>query len=118
MRVVKWALLALPVLCAAGCNNERKQECDRFLQATKPLAEGTPGVEAVESVKKQIDGMQLQDQPLAIYAKNYKEKLTVLANTLQLKASPSPPDGTDDVIKKNLKSLRTDVSDVERYCAQ
>ena len=44
--------------------------------------------------------------------------LGILSGTLQLKASPNPPDGTDDVIKKNLKSARTDASDVQRYCAQ
>jgi hypothetical protein len=118
MSVVRWGLLALSVLGAGGCNEQRKQECDRFLAATKPLDQGTPTVEMVESVKKQVDGIQFTDQTLGIYAKNYKATLTVLSSTLQLKASPNPPDGTDDVIKKNLKSVRTDAADVQKYCAQ
>jgi hypothetical protein len=118
MSVVRWGLLALVVLGTGGCNAERKQECDKFLAATKPLDQGMPTVEMVESVKKQIDAMQFTDQTLGIYAKNYKATLSVLSSTLQLKASPNPPDGTDDVIKRNLKSARTDASDVQRYCAQ
>jgi hypothetical protein len=118
MSVVRWGLLALTLLSVGGCNAERKQECDKFLAATKPLDQGTPTVEMVESVKKQIGAIQFTDQTLGIYAKNYDKTLGILSGTLQLKASPNPPDGTDDVIKKNLKSARTDASDVQRYCAQ
>ncbi len=118
MGATTWGLLALSLLGAAACNEQRKQECDRFLTAMKPLEQGTPSVETVDSVKKQVDAIQFTDQSLGIYAKNYKETLTILSNTLTLKASPSAPDGTDDVVKQKLKEARTDASDVQRYCAQ
>ncbi len=109
---------ALVVVAASGCDNERKQECSQFLSAMKPLDEGMPSAETVDSVSKQVSGIKFQDQPLSVYAENYGKTLTVLSNTLKLKASGSAPDGTDDVIKKNLKEARTDREDVQRYCAQ
>jgi hypothetical protein len=120
MSTVRWGLLGCALLAATagGCNAERKQECDKFTAATKPLDQGTPTADVVESVSKQVDGIQFQDTTLAIYAKNYKVTLASLASTLKLKASPSPPDGTDDVIKQKLKEARTDAGDVARYCAQ
>jgi len=66
-------------------------------------------------------GQQFQDQPLAVYAKNYRATLTVLSSTLKLQATAGPdgpPDGTADVIKQNLKDARTDYDDVSRYCSQ
>jgi hypothetical protein len=119
--MTRWALTvaaATFAMTSAGCNEQRKQECDRFVTAMKPLEQGTPTVEVVQSVSKQIEGLKLQDTALQVYAKNYVETLTVLAKTLEVKASPSAPDGTDDVIKQNLKKARTDASDVQRYCAQ
>jgi len=109
---------ALAVVALLACNAQRKQECDRFLTAMKPLDEGMPSADAVDSVTRQVDGLHLQDDTLAIYATNYRATLRVLSGTLQLKADPNAPDGTDDVIKANLKAARTDASDVARFCAQ
>jgi hypothetical protein len=111
------AVLAVLAFSAA-CNEQRKQECDRFLGAMKPLDEGTPSAEVVDSVAKQVEGLHLQDDTLSIYAKNYLATLAVLTGTLPLKGDPNAPDGTDDVIKTNLKKARTDASDVARFCAQ
>jgi hypothetical protein len=107
---------ALAVLAIAGCNEQRKQECDRLLAATKPLDQGMPSADVVESVARQVDSLHLQDETLSIYATNYLATLRVLSNTLQLKADPNAPDGTDDVIKTNLKNARTDASDIARFC--
>ena len=65
-------------------------------------------------------GCPVRGRPLREYAKNYKKTLDRLSNTLKLKATagPDPPDGTDEVIKQNLKDARTDSDDVARYCAQ
>jgi len=112
------ATATMVALTALACNEQRKQDCDRFLTAMKPLEKGTPSVEVVDSVAKEIDGLHLQDATLGIYAKNYQATLAVLSNTLKVKASPSAPDGTDEVIAQNLKKARTDASDVQRYCAQ
>ena len=116
-----WVGLVATVLvavAASGCDNARKQECSQFLGAMKPLDEGTPSADTVDSVSKQVAAMKFQDQPLGVYATNYRKTLDVLSSTLKLKASGSAPDGTDDVIKKNLKEARTDKEDVQRYCSQ
>jgi len=105
------------IATSIACNDQRKQECDRFLTAMKPLEKGTPTTELVDSVGKQVDALHLQDATLAIYAKNYQATLVVLSSTLKLKADPSAPDGTDAVVQQNLKAARTDASDVQRYCA-
>jgi hypothetical protein len=119
-RVVVLMLVILPVGGATlGCNQERKQECDRFLAAMKPLEEGTPTPEAVDRVRQDVEGLNLQDQPLHIYATNYAQTLTVLASTMRLNADPAAaPDGTIDVIRTHLKAARTDREDVARYCAE
>jgi hypothetical protein len=109
---------SLSLLGLASCDKERKEECDQFLSAMKPLDQGTPTSDLVDATSKQVDAIKFQDQTLGIYAKNYKEKLTVLSTTLKLKASGSAPDGTDDVIKAKLKDARTDQADVQRYCSQ
>jgi hypothetical protein len=72
----------------------------------------------VDGVSKRVAALQLRDDTLRIYAKNYGGTLTMLSSTIALKASPNAPDGTDDVIKQKLKEARTDASDVARYCAQ
>ena len=108
----------LVAVAASGCDNERKQECSQFLAAMKPLDEGTPSADTVDSVSTQVAAMKFQDQPLGVYATNYRKTLDVLSSTIKLKASGSAPDGTDDVIKKNLKEARTDKEDVKRYCSQ
>jgi hypothetical protein len=104
-----------------GCNSERKQECDRFVEAMTPLKEGMPTAEQVDRTNQTVAALKLTDQPLHEYSTNYKNTLTVLENTLKLKAAAGPdgpPDGTDDVIKRNLKEARTDFDDISRYCAQ
>jgi hypothetical protein len=112
-------VIAAGVLASlAACNPERKQECAKFLAVMKSLDEGMPTADAVDQVGKDVDGLHLQDQPLAIYATNYKTTLTVLSNTLRLKDDPSAPDGTIDVMKTHLREARTAHDDVERYCAQ
>ena len=108
---------AVAAASLAGCNAERKQDCDALLGAMKPLETGTPSVDVVDGVSKQVAGLQLHDDTLRIYAKNYRETLGMLSSTVALKASPNAPDGTDDVIKKKLQEARTDASDVARYCA-
>jgi hypothetical protein len=105
-----------------ACNTERKQECEKFLSAASPIqSDNTPSGDTVDRLFQSMDSTQFQDEPLREYSKNYKATLTVLSNTLKLKATAGPdgpPDGTDDVIKTNLKEARTDVDDVSRYCAQ
>jgi hypothetical protein len=110
--------IVLGALAGAACNPERKQECDRFLTAMKPLDDPSPSAEVVDRVSREVDTLNLQDQPLRIYATNYKNTLTVLSSTLRLRSDPSAPDGTDDVVKARLKEARTDSQDVARYCAQ
>jgi hypothetical protein len=113
-----FCFLALAGISVVACNSVRKQECDRFLGVIKPLDEGTPSADMVDRVHRDVGAISFQDEPLKVYAKNYGDKLTVLSNTLALKASGSPPDGTDSVIKQNLKAVRTDRDDVQRYCSQ
>jgi hypothetical protein len=109
-------MAALAVLTLSACNEQRNQECARFLTAMKPLDQGTPCADVVDSVATQVDGLHLQDDTLHIYATNYLATLRVLSSTLKLKADPGAPDGTDDVIKSNLKNARTDANDVARFC--
>ena len=118
MRAARWGFLVAFVFLAGACNEQRKQECSSFVDALKPLDQGMPTQAVVDSVRKQVAAIHFQDEPLGIYAKNYEERLTILSNTLALKEGPSPPDGTDDVIKQNLAKARTDASDVRRYCAE
>jgi hypothetical protein len=113
--------LALAIATAGAlvqCNAARSRECDKFLSAIKPMEEGTPTPEAIDRVRQDVESAKFEDQPLNIYAKNYTETLSVLSSTLKLQAAPSPPDGTDGVIKTKLKEAHTDQVDVARYCAQ
>ena len=113
--------MAVSAAGAAGCNAERRQECDKLLSAMTPLQGDPPGADAVDRVNDGIGAMQFQDQPLGVYAKNYRATLTVLSNTLKLQATAGPdgpPDGTVDVIKQNVKDAHTDYDDVSRYCSQ
>jgi hypothetical protein len=118
MKRANASLLTLAALSLLACNTERKQECDKFLSAMKPLDEVQPTADAVDRVHRDVTSIAFQDQPLGVYAKNYGTTLTVLSSTLKLKATPSPPDGTDDVIKENLKEAKTDRDDVQRYCSR
>jgi hypothetical protein len=124
-RCPRLALLMVFVLLElsanAACDETRKQECDKLLGVMKPLEpldKRAPSADTVDAVIQQVGALKLQDQPLGMYAKNYKQTLTVLSATLKLKAGNSAPDGTDDVIKKNLQEAHTDHDDVQRYCAQ
>ncbi|HEY8040294.1 MAG TPA: hypothetical protein VIF15_10900 [Polyangiaceae bacterium] len=117
-RLPALALAALATLLASACNDERKQECALFLPAMKPLDEGIPGADTVDRVNAAVGAMSFKDQPLGVYAANYRKTLTVLSATLKLKASSAAPDGTDDVVKQNLKEARTDRDDIQRYCSQ
>jgi hypothetical protein len=111
------------VSSALGCNEDRQQECHAFVEAVKPLEapagneKMVPTLDAVNGVKKQVESLKLQDQPLVIYRSNYVKTLAVLVNTLEVKSSSMPPDGADDVIKKNLKEARADAADVRKYCS-
>ena len=85
------------------------------------MQSGTPSAETVDQVLSAVAGIKFSDVPLEEYATNYKNTLTVLVNTLKLKSSAGPdgpPDGTENVIKQNLKDARTDFDDISRYCAQ
>ena len=62
--------VALVAMATFGCDNERKQECSQFLSAMKPLDEGTPSADTVDSVNKQVAAIKFQDQPLGVYATN------------------------------------------------
>ena len=119
--LVGGALCAATLTALCGCNTQRKQDCDKFLTAMAPMQGGTPSVDAIDRVHDGVAGIQFEDEPLREYATNYKNTLSVLSNTLKLKAGAGPdgpPDGTDDVIKQNLKDARTDFDDITRYCAQ
>jgi hypothetical protein len=116
MSPIRVAAIVLSVLAAPACNSERLQECTRLAASIQPIYEGIPSAATVDRVSAELVAMKIQDQPLSIYAKNYQESLTVLANTLRLKEGPSPPDGTDEVIKLKLKQARTDREDIQRYC--
>ena len=111
-------VLAIAAASSLGCDEARKKECDALLGAMKPIDLGTPTAATVDDVIKQVDALKFQDQPLGMYAKNYRQTLTVLSATLKLKASSNAPDGTDDVIKQNLKDARTDRDDVQRLCSK
>jgi hypothetical protein len=118
LRACALSLAPLSALAAFACNTERKAECDQFLAAMKPLGESVPTTDAIQRVQTAVAAIHFQDAPLSVYAKNYTATLTVLSKTLELKASAAPPDGTDAVIKTNLKDALTDAADTARYCAQ
>ncbi|HEY8088698.1 MAG TPA: hypothetical protein VIF09_12655 [Polyangiaceae bacterium] len=117
MKAASFLVLVAALLAGTGCNEEKQQECGKFVLAIKPLDQGNPSSAAVDSVAKQVAGMAFKDQTLTIYAKNYGERLKVLSNALTLQESPNAPDGTNDLVKKTLGLARTDADDVRRYCA-
>jgi hypothetical protein len=103
----------------AACNQERSRECHLFLSAMRTLDETKPSADVVDHVRDEVEAIRFQDQPLSVYAKNYASTLTVLASTLKLQAAtPEPPDGTEDVIKRNLNEARVDRADTVRYCSR
>ncbi|HXX70403.1 MAG TPA: hypothetical protein VEK07_24695 [Polyangiaceae bacterium] len=116
MHAVRFAPAVFVTL--VSCNGTRKQECDQFLAAMKPLAAGTPSVELVDTASRSVSAIQFQDQPLREYASSTKATLKTLSETIRLQATPSPPDGTDDLVKAKLKEARGEIDDVTRYCAE
>jgi hypothetical protein len=111
-------LLSSCTVTLLGCNGTRKQECDQFLLAMKPLAKGTPSVELVDAASRKIAAIQFQDEPLHEYASSTKTTLSTLADTIRLQTTPSAPDGTDDLIKVKLKEVGGEIDEVTRYCAE
>jgi len=104
-----------------ACNGERKEECDRFLAAMKPLDSldaKRPSADIVDHVQSSVAAIQFQTQPLAVFSKNLQSTITVLSNAIKLQASDSAPDGTGDVVKTKLKEAITQRDDAARYCAQ
>jgi hypothetical protein len=119
--VVSFGPLLSLLLLLGACNAERKEECEKFLAALKPvdsLDPKTPSADVVDRLESAVGSIQFQDQPLGVFAKNFRATLTVLSTTIKLQASPSPPDGTDDVVKVKVKEARTQRDDAVRYCAQ
>lgn len=112
------AALGASLAGAVSCNADRKEECEKFLAAMKPLDQGAPSADAVERVDNTIGAIQFHDQAIGVFAKNYRATLGVLASTLKLQATPTAPDGTDAVVKMKAKEARTQRDDAERYCAQ
>jgi hypothetical protein len=110
------AMLALATL--AGCNAERKQECNQLLTVMRPLETGSPGADVVDHAQAEVAAIQFQDQPLREYASSIRATLTTLSSTLKVQAGDSPPDGTDDLVKTKLKEARGERDDVTRYCAE
>jgi hypothetical protein len=104
-------------LALLACNPQRQQECEKFVSTMREIDQGSPNAATVDHVSKDIEALQLQDQPLQIFAKNYRDRLSVLSNTLRLNETSSPPDGTDQVIKEQLRGVRTDSQDIQRYCS-
>lgn len=118
MRSVILVLGVLGVLAVTGCNSERKQECDKFLSALKPIDDSSPSSSSLGRMKTDIAAIHFQDQPLSVYAQNYEHTLTVLEGTTKLKEGSSAPDGTNDLLKTQLKKARTDRDDIKWYCSQ
>jgi hypothetical protein len=119
---LRGAIVCAATLAAlASCDSTRKQDCEKFLPAMSPVQADPISLDAIERTYTSVSAIKFEDEPLREYSTNYKNTLSVLSNTLKLRASAGPdgpPDGTDDVIKRNLKEARTDFDDVSRYCAQ
>jgi hypothetical protein len=109
---------ALTLGALAGCNAERKKECDDFLAALRPLESPAPHDDSVDRARADIAAIRFEDEPLREYASSTKTTLTVLSNALKLQAGGSPPDGTDDLVKAKLKEATDEHADVARYCSQ
>lgn len=118
MSRTRFVVLAVGVLALGACNTERKQECGKFLSALKPIDDKSPSSATLDRMKSDIAAIQFQDQPLRIYAGNYQRSLTVLAGTTKVKEGSSPPDGTDELLRDQLKRARTDRDDIQFYCSQ
>ncbi len=119
---MKWqfaAALAAGVLeLSAGCNAERKKECDQLISALAPLDDEAPTSASIARVRSAIEAQTFEDQPLHEYAGTLKSTLEVLWSTLAVKEAPSPPDGTDDVVKAKIKEAEAARDDVTHYCSE
>jgi hypothetical protein len=119
---MKWqfaaALLAAILGLSSGCNTERKKECTQLASVLATLDETTPSRASIGRLKAAIEAQPLDDEPLHEYANTLKTTLEVLSNTLAVKEAPSPPDGTDDVVKAKLKEANAVRNDVAHYCAE
>ena len=107
--------IAIAVLVVA-CNAERQQECAKLQAALQPLGQA-PSAETVKRVHDAVAAIQFQDEPLHEYATSAAATMTVLANTMDLQADPSAPDGTNDVLAAKLKELAGEQAEVTRYCS-
>jgi hypothetical protein len=113
--IAAFAATATAVVLVA-CDAERQQECGKLQAALKPLGDA-PSAEAVKRAQDAIAAIAFQDEPLREYAKGATATMTVLANTMELQADPSAPDGTNDVVKAKLKDLAGEQAEVTRYCS-
>jgi|GEM_PF-1888962 hypothetical protein len=104
-------------ICAA-CNTERKKECDQLISALAPLDDEPLTSASLARLRSAIDAQTLDDQPLHEYASTLKSTLEVLWSTLAVKEEPSPPDGTDDVVKAKIKQAKAARDDVTHYCSE
>ena len=110
-----WVPVAAALLLVA-CDAERQQECGKLQAALKPLGDA-PSAESVKRAHDAVAAITFQDEPLREYAKGATATMTVLANTMELQADPSAPDGTNDVVKAKLKDLAGEQAEVTRYCS-
>ena len=112
-------VLWLSLGCSLGCSQERRHECERFLEVMNPLQGGSvPTAARADQARDALSGLTFQDQPLREYASSAKATLTVLASTLHVSEAPSAPDGTDDLVKQKVAEALTELRDVTRYCSQ
>lgn len=103
-------------LSFVACDAQRQQECGKLQAALKPLGDA-PSAEAVRRAHDAVSAIQFTDEPLHEYAKSAAATMTVLANTMDLQADPSAPDGTNDVVKAKLRELAGEQAEVTRYCS-
>jgi hypothetical protein len=103
---------------SSACNTERKKECTQLASVLAPLDDVVPSHASIRRLKAAVEAQPLDDEPLHEYANTLKATLDVLSNTLAVKEAPSPPDGTDDVVKAKLREAKAVRGDVTHYCAE
>jgi hypothetical protein len=113
------AALACGILeLSTACDTERKKECGQLIPTLAPLDDASPSAASIDRLRAALDAQALADQPLHEYASTLKASLLVLSGTLALREAPTPPDGTDDVVKEKMKEARAARDDVSHYCAE
>jgi hypothetical protein len=119
---MKWqfavALGAGILAIGTACNTERKKECDELISVLTPLDDEAPTSASIARLRSAIDAQKLDDEPLHEYAGTLKSTLEVLWSTLAVKEAPSPPDGTDDVLKAKIKQAKAARDDIAHYCSE